>query len=311
MFARPHLKQIAGYIPFWRAALAGAALWTLLWFAGLWAPADADPIGIYLILLYGLFLLVRHGRGATVELVTWRRGLLGLPAPEVLRETDLPTDDWPFFYLRERGLPGVYLWAMAAVGGFVILLMLGLARGMAAEGGLALKAAFVLMGAAFVLIETKSIVQFSLLFGTTWLNTSLVLLAVLALVLAANWTALLFRSRRLLPLASALLAVSVLLPLLLPLSGLLRIESVPLRFLLAALMTFTPVYFANLVFSTIFRDQAVPERLFGWNLLGAVLGGVAEYASLAVGYNALAWAIAVLYVSAFSLVFLTEKEGSS
>ena len=66
------------------AALAGAALWTLLWFAGLWAPSDADPIGLFLILLYGLFLLVRHGRGATIELVTWRKGLVGLPAPEVL-----------------------------------------------------------------------------------------------------------------------------------------------------------------------------------------------------------------------------------
>jgi len=66
------------------AALVGAALWTLLWFAGFWVPADAGPIGFFLILLYGLFLLVRHGRGATVELVTWRRGLLGLPAPEVL-----------------------------------------------------------------------------------------------------------------------------------------------------------------------------------------------------------------------------------
>ncbi len=66
------------------AALAGAASWTLLWFAGLWAPADADPIGGFLILLYGLFLLVRHGRGATVVLVTWRKGLRKLPAPEAL-----------------------------------------------------------------------------------------------------------------------------------------------------------------------------------------------------------------------------------
>jgi uncharacterized membrane protein len=66
------------------AALAGAVLWTLVWFPGPWAVADADPIGMFLILLYGLFLLVRHGRGATIELVTWRRGLLDLPAPEVL-----------------------------------------------------------------------------------------------------------------------------------------------------------------------------------------------------------------------------------
>jgi uncharacterized membrane protein len=78
---------VVRYMAWWWlgwAALAGAALWTLLWVAGLWAPSDADPIGIFLILLYGLFLLVRHGRGATIELATWRKGLLGLPAPEVL-----------------------------------------------------------------------------------------------------------------------------------------------------------------------------------------------------------------------------------
>ena len=78
---------VVRYMAWWRlgwAALVGATFWTLLWFAGFWAPADADPIGLFLILLYGLFVLVRHGRGASIELTTWRRGLLGLAAPEVL-----------------------------------------------------------------------------------------------------------------------------------------------------------------------------------------------------------------------------------
>jgi len=78
---------VVRYMAWWWlgwSALAGAVIWTLLWFAGFWAPADAVPIGLFLILLYGLFILVRHGRGASIELTTWRRGLLGLAVPEVL-----------------------------------------------------------------------------------------------------------------------------------------------------------------------------------------------------------------------------------
>ena len=37
------------------------------------------------------------------------------------------------------------------------------------------------MGAAFLLLETKSIVQFALLFGTTWLVNSLVFAGILRL----------------------------------------------------------------------------------------------------------------------------------
>ena len=35
------------------------------------------------------------------------------------------------------------------------------------------------MGAAFLLLETKSVVQFALLFGTTWFVNALVFLGVL------------------------------------------------------------------------------------------------------------------------------------
>ena len=44
------------------------------------------------------------------------------------------------------------------------------------------------MGAAFLLLETKNVVQFALLFGTTWLVNALVF----AGVLLASWP----RSRR-------------------------------------------------------------------------------------------------------------------
>ena len=41
------------------------------------------------------------------------------------------------------------------------------------------------MGAAFLLLETKSVVQFALLFGTTWFVNALVFLGVLLSVLLA------------------------------------------------------------------------------------------------------------------------------
>src|SRR5436305_6805980 len=45
------------------------------------------------------------------------------------------------------------------------------------------------MGAAFLLLETKNIVQFALLFGTTWLVNSLVFAGVLLAVYLAVETA--------------------------------------------------------------------------------------------------------------------------
>src|SRR6202035_6095404 len=45
------------------------------------------------------------------------------------------------------------------------------------------------MGAAFLLLETKSIVQFALLFGTTWFVNALVFAAVLVAVYLAVETA--------------------------------------------------------------------------------------------------------------------------
>ena len=62
--------------------LAGAVLWPLVWFAGIWSAGDAVPLGAYLVLLAALFLGVRHGRGASIELVTWKRWFAPLALPE-------------------------------------------------------------------------------------------------------------------------------------------------------------------------------------------------------------------------------------
>ncbi|MBA4388931.1 MAG: hypothetical protein C0404_13190 [Verrucomicrobia bacterium] len=225
---------------------------------------------------------------------------------------DIPTDDWPFLYLQNMGIPSFYLKAMAGMAVFIGLMMVVLQftsrnpDGQDNRGMLLTKTAFVLMGVAFLLLETKSVIQFSLLFGTTWINSSLVFLSVLVLVLLANWTAYFLKSDKVLPVAYALLICSCLLVLVYPLSNLLYFDNRTIRFALAAIMTFSPVFFANLIFSIVFRNQRVAEHLFGWNLLGATLGGVAEYFSMAVGYNSLTIFVAVCYTCVFILIRLAR-----
>jgi len=168
-----------------------------------------------------------------------------------------------------------------------------------------IKLAFMFMGMAFLLLETKSIIQFSLLFGTTWLNNSLVFLAILILVLLANWTAY-FLTRRS-HFIFILVLVSSGITLFYPLSQLLAIENVMLRFLLASVLTFSPIFFANLIFSLSFREQELPEHIFGWNLIGATMGGVLEYTSLYLGYNMLAVIVSVLYGLVFLFLVIAER----
>jgi predicted O-methyltransferase YrrM len=239
------------------------------------------------------------------------------PAGPSAASVDIATDDWPFPYLRVRSVPVVYRWAMFAILAYVTLLFVaiqrtGLGRGSAAwqRGAIPTKLAFALMGAAFLLLETKSIIQFSLLFGTTWLNNSLVFLGVLILVLAANWTAQAVRGRWIVWITFPLLLVSCLVTFVYPLSNLLYVENDVLRFAVASLLTFSPVFFANLLFSLEFRDRVEAEHLFGWNLLGSTVGGVLEYTSMALGYGALAGLVALFYVGAMALFALGARRQS-
>jgi hypothetical protein len=227
---------------------------------------------------------------------------------------EIPSDDWPFPYLKRRQIPDFYTKALLTVGLSVALLLALLEflhRKKAGGANLLTKLAFVLMGAAFLLLETKSIVQFSLLFGTTWLNSSLVFVAILLLVLLANAAARLVTDQRVVWLAYGLLMLSCCVTLLFPLKGLLQFESALVRFLLASVMTFLPIFFANLIFSVSFRDQEVPEHLFGWNLLGATLGGVLEYTSMAVGYSALAVIVAISYALVFVLLLAARRQSAT
>src|SRR5213078_1045495 len=139
------------------------------------------------------------------------------------------------------------------------------------------------MGGAFLLLETKNVVQFALLFGTTWLVNSLVFAGILLAVLAAVEVA---RHRRLPDrrVLYLLLGASLVLAWVIKPDSLLRLDLIP-RFAAAAAVAFAPVFLANLIVSQRFRDVGTSTVAFGANLLGAMLGGVLEYGAILVGYR--------------------------
>lgn len=211
------------------------------------------------------------------------------------------SDDHPFPYLRGRTIPVSYAVALS----LVLLASFGLVRRGSGRPLREMRPYLDLffMGAAFLLLETKSVVQFALLFGTTWFVNSLVFAGILLSVLAAVEVA----RRVRLPAPAVLFAglfVSLVVAWAVTPSSLLSLAPVP-RFAAAAGLAFAPVFMANLIFAQRFRDVATSTVAFAANLLGAMVGGVLEYASLVVGYRALLLLVGGLYLCAF----LTEPKG--
>jgi len=74
------------------------------------------------------------------------------------------------------------------------------------------------------------------------------------------------------------------------------------RAVLAVVVAFLPIFFANLVFARRFTETADATSAFGANLLGAMIGGCLEYLSLIVGYQGLLVVAGLLYAGAFILL---------
>jgi hypothetical protein len=204
------------------------------------------------------------------------------------------TDDHPFVYLDGNSIP----WLYRATLGLILLVSIAAVRLVA--GPYRRMAGYVdlfFMGAAFMLLETKNIVQFALLFGTTWFVNALVTAGVLVAVLAAVEVSRHVVVRRPALLYAALIA-ALAVTWSIPPASLLTLAPAP-RFVVAVIIAFAPIFLANMVFSQRFRDTGDSTTAFGANLLGAMVGGILEYLALVVGYRWLLVLVALLYGMAF------------
>lgn len=224
----------------------------------------------------------------------------GSEAAELLAGAPAPVDDnRPFLYLRTPHIPGFYLGVLAMILGISLLAVW---RSVGSLGRTRRYADLFLLGAAFLLLETRAITMFALLFGTTWLVNAIVFAGILvAVLLAVETTAWLNRTGRAhrisLPVAYGILLAGIAVAWLVPLASLLALP-VPARALVATAITFLPVFTANVVFASRFDKAPEPSVAFGINLLGAMLGGALEYLALIVGYRSLLGVAAALYIGA-------------
>lgn len=211
------------------------------------------------------------------------------------------TDDHPFLYLMDNQIPLSYMITLL----FILFTALVLVIWGANNVWVAMNSCFdlFLMGAAFLLLETKSVTTYALLFGTTWFVNALVFVGILlAVYLAIEMTHYAVRVKPVL--LYGLLFAALLLSWCVPNSWLLSLPAV-LRFVVATTLVFSPVFIANIIFADRFRDVASSTEALGINLLGAVFGGVLEYCALIVGYRNLLILIGLLYVMA--ILFMRQK----
>jgi predicted membrane-bound spermidine synthase len=203
------------------------------------------------------------------------------------------TDDWPFLYMKDRHLPSHYLWALV----LVLVVSVIAVRGVTWGSAVSFSWHFFFLGAGFMLLETKSIIQFALLWGSTWVVASLAIVSVLTMAMAATWVVSRVEITRPWLVGAvllALLAASYALPI-----GRLAFQSLTAESIVYALLMFSPILCAGLLFgSSLKRTPDIPAA-YGANLLGAMVGGVAEYLSLVTGFQTLLLVVAGCYVAAF------------
>lgn len=219
------------------------------------------------------------------------------PDSEV-RDLPLPTDDWPYLYLRARKIPGAYWQALLLIG----LIALGILFRSFPEA-LHPDWHFWFLGAAFLLIEFTSITKLALLFGTTWLVNALSISGVLIMILAAN---LIVLRRQFIPLRLVYLFLfaSLILVYIFPLGIINNLSLVP-RAIGSILLLSSPLFFSGLIFGESLRRAGETSRPMASNLSGSVFGGVLEYSSLYWGVQSLYVTAAVIYI--FSLLSFLRR----
>jgi len=209
----------------------------------------------------------------------------------------LTTDDWPYFYQHEPGLPIIVILVSLAV-----LVVFGWFLRQSSGQGARIDFHFLLLGAGFMLLEAQIVSKMALLFGTTWIVNAVVVSGLLCVIVGAN---LVYGAFPRIPQGApytglfAALAVMYFVPM-----QKLFFQSWALRGVVATLALCTPVFFAGIIFVSSFARVGFRGSALGSNLFGSLVGGLLESASLWFGLRSLTILAVLLYLC--SAVFLRD-----
>ena len=227
-------------------------------------------------------LVMLAGPGAVRDQLMQNPYVVSMNAEDMVghRTIEPTTDDWPFLYLHARGFPTSYLSMLILILGF------GYIAAMRAEQVSAAKFDWImfLLGAGFMLLETKVLAKIALLVGATWVVNTFVISAVLVMILLANLLVIRGYFTNLRWCFAALFA-SILLDWVFRLNSVTIVASSAVNFGLILFGLSLPVFFAAILFANFFKDANGSGAALGFNLFGAMAGGVLEYSSMAWGIN--------------------------
>jgi hypothetical protein len=216
---------------------------------------------------------------------------VGQVSPDAARP---PTDDWPQLYLRERKIPREYL---AALGTLLLISIILIRVGVPS---FKLDGHFFFLGAGFMLLETKSISEMGLMFGSTWITSSVVIGLILGMIFGAN----LYLLRAAKPpnqaVIYALLAMSLVALYATPVRQM-AVEGGLLELIAAVTVLTVPLLFAALIFGTSFARVSQPGPALASNILGSMVGGALEYTSMMWGLKAMYLVALTVYILSFLL----------
>jgi len=225
-----------------------------------------------------------------------------LALPKRSATNPVPIDDWPYLYLTKRTIPRLYLFALLAmivISLMALFILTPLKRNR-------INFLFLFLGLGFLLLETKSITTFSLLFGSTWVVNAVVFAAILAIALLAN----LMVMKKTLKNPNwffAGLFLSLILLYIFPLNSLLNLNLLN-KIFSAGLLVALPIFFSSLIFAILIKKIKNINIALGSNLLGAVLGGFFEYSSMLFGLNTLYIIALIFYVIAMICLIKNKIE---
>jgi SAM-dependent methyltransferase len=269
------------------------------WFGGRMRNTLASLLGKTPRVLYNGYFFFLIGDAAERQVAADPDLAAFLANSKQLNVEDAPmtTDDWPYFYHRDRGVPTIVI----VLSVLVIVLCWLVLRGNQLRL-LNLRWHFFFLGAGFMLMEVQIISKLALLFGTTWLVNAIAISALLGLILLANAVA-----ARVPAMTGAIAYVGLFAALavcyLVPLQALL-FESFWLRAVLSTLLLCSPVFFAGLIFISSFAQAKFSAEAFGSNLFGSVIGGLLEALSFWTGIRSLLIVAGICYL----LSWITRKE---
>jgi spermidine synthase len=218
---------------------------------------------------------------------------------------DVSTDDWPFFYMPRRVYPRSYLLMVA----LVFLLSVAFFASFVSDRPRFNQAAFFLLGAGFMLVETKGITELGLTLGNTWQVIGVVIAGVLVMAYLANGVVAALRIRR--PLVPyVLLIASLLVGVAIARGG--GFTPTAAGKLGTVVVLTCPLFFSGIVFSTLIAGTEALAGAMALNLLGAMCGGLLEYNSMYFGFQFLYWLALALYLgAALASLALLKAAGST